>query len=64
MAGYGGRKKPSEGVVQDLYAKALALENQSGVRFVFVTMDLIGVLRGVRESAAISVFGAAFLRHR
>ena len=45
MAGYGGRKKPSDGVIQDLYAKALALEDQSGVRFVFVTMNLIGVLR-------------------
>ena len=52
MAGYGGRKKPSAGVVQDLYAKALALEDQSGVRFVLVTMDLIGVLRGVRDSVA------------
>jgi len=55
MAGYGGRKKPSDGVVQDLYAKALALEDQSGVRFVFVTMDLIGVLRGVRDSVARKV---------
>jgi hypothetical protein len=55
MAGYGGRKKPSEGVVQDLYAKALALEDQSGVHFVIVTMDLIGVRRDVRDSVARKV---------
>ena len=55
MAGYGGRKKPSEGVVQQLYAKAFVLEDQSAVRFVFVTMDLIGVLRELRDSVAREV---------
>lgn len=55
MAGYAARKKPSDGVVQDLYAKALALEDPSGERFVIVTMDLIGVLRGVRDSVARKV---------
>jgi len=42
MAGYASRKKPSEGVVQDIYAKALALEDQSGKRAVLVTSDLLG----------------------
>jgi neutral ceramidase len=55
MAGYGGRKKPSEGIVQQLYAKAIALEDQSAVRFVFVTMDLISVLRELRDSVAREV---------
>jgi len=49
MAGYAARKKPAEGVLQDLYAKALALEDQGGQRVVIVTMDLIGVLPTVRE---------------
>jgi neutral ceramidase len=49
MAGYGARKKPSEGVSQQLFAKALALEDTSGSRLVIVTMDLIGVPRAVRE---------------
>lgn len=52
MAGYAARKKPSEGVAQDLYAKALALEDERGERLVLVTMDLIGVRREVRNTVA------------
>jgi hypothetical protein len=48
MAGYAGRDKPSEGKAQDLFAKALALEDAAGGRFVFVTMDLLGVPRNLR----------------
>lgn len=48
MAGYGARKKPSEGVSQKLYAKALALEDSTGGRMVMVTLDLIGVPREIR----------------
>ena len=58
MAGYAGRKKPSEGKLQELYAKALALEDAKGNRFVFVTTDLIGILPSLRtrieEKAAAS----------
>ncbi len=50
MAGYAARKKPAEGTLQDLYAKALALEDEGGHRAVLVTLDLIGVLSSVRES--------------
>jgi hypothetical protein len=49
MAGYAGRKKPSEGVAQDLFAKALALEDARGARLVIVTMDLIGISRARRD---------------
>lgn len=48
MAGYAARNKPSEGKAQDLFAKALALEDADGGRFVFVTMDLIAVPRDLR----------------
>ena len=48
MAGYAARKTPSEGKVQDLHAKALALEDQAGTRLVIVTLDLIGVPRDMR----------------
>ena len=34
MAGYASRDKPSEGTAQDLYVKALALEDQKGTRVV------------------------------
>ncbi len=42
MAGYAARTKPSEGTYEELYAKALALEDQSGQRTVLVTTDLLG----------------------
>src|SRR5690606_36571244 len=49
MAGYAARKTPSEGTVQNLYAKALALEDEQCQRLVIVTLDLIGVPRELRE---------------
>ncbi len=48
MAGYASRTKPSEGKAQELFAKALALDDGSGARFVIVTLDLIGVPRDLR----------------
>lgn len=50
MAGYASRNKPSEGKVHDLYAKALALEDDRGWRLVVVTCDLISVPRPIRDS--------------
>ncbi len=57
MAGYGARIKPATGKDQDLFGKALAIEDQKGNRVVFITLDLIGVTaelrmaveKGVRE---------------
>ena len=43
MAGYASRNHPSEGVRQDLWAKALALEDASGSRAVIVTMDILSI---------------------
>ncbi len=45
MAGYAARTKPSEGVLQRLYAKALALEDETGKRSILVTADLLGFTR-------------------
>ncbi len=45
MSGYAARTKPMEGKLQDLWVKALALEDPTGRRGVVVTMDLIGVGR-------------------
>lgn len=42
MAGYSARNKPSEGILANLYAKVLALEDTGGNRAVLVTADLIG----------------------
>lgn len=44
MSGY-ARKHRAEGKVQDLWAKALALEDSQGQRVVLITMDLIGLDR-------------------
>jgi hypothetical protein len=52
MAGYAGRTKPSEGVELDLFAKAFALTDHQGGRFVLVTLDLIGVPRNLRLAVA------------
>lgn len=52
MAGYASRKKPSEGVAQDLYVKALALEDRSGKRAVLVTSDLVGIPAAVSDVIA------------
>ncbi len=50
MAGYAGRDKPSEGKFQDLFAKALALQDPAGARLVIVTVDLIGIPRALRDA--------------
>lgn len=52
MAGYAARKKPAEGKWQELFAKALALEDEAGGRLVIVTMDLIGVPQPIRHEIA------------
>lgn len=52
MAGYASRKTPAVGKVQDLFAKALALQDEQGNRLVFVTLDLIGVPQLLRHAVA------------
>lgn len=49
MAGYAARTRPAEGTLQDLHAKALALADTHGGKFVFVTIDVIGVPRTLRK---------------
>ncbi len=43
MAGYGLRTKPSDGVLHDLWAKALFLEDSLGNNSLLVTLDLLGL---------------------
>jgi Neutral/alkaline non-lysosomal ceramidase, N-terminal len=42
MAGYASRNKPFEAIHDDLYAKALVLDDGQGTRTALVTTDLIG----------------------
>jgi hypothetical protein len=55
MAGYGFRNKPSEGISQRLFAKALAIADGSGNRLVMVTLDLIGVPRSLRDKMELQL---------
>ena len=52
MAGYAARTKPSEGILHDLYAKALAIEDGAGGRVVLVTSDLLGFPQALAEGIA------------
>ncbi len=52
MAGYAARKEQAEGTEQDLFAKALAIEDDRGHRAVLLTMDLIGVSDALRSVVA------------
>jgi neutral ceramidase len=52
MAGYAARTQPSQGASQDIYAKALALEDRSGKRAVLITTDLLGLTAQVAGNVA------------
>ena len=50
MSGYGSRDQPAQGKLTDLWAKILVLESASGQRAVLLTLDLIGIDRGMSKS--------------
>ncbi|MFB3826659.1 MAG: neutral/alkaline non-lysosomal ceramidase N-terminal domain-containing protein [Bryobacteraceae bacterium] len=52
MSGFASRTKPSEGVRQKLWVKALAIEDGAGRTSVIVTADIIGWTREMAESVA------------
>ena len=52
MSGYAARTHPSEGVEQELWAKALALRDPGGHQVVLVTTDLIGLARAISDEVA------------
>ena len=49
MAGYAARTGPSEGVLTDLHARVLVLEDAAARRLVVVTLDLIEIPRPLHE---------------
>ena len=57
MSGYAARTHPSEGVEQELWAKALALQDAGGKPVVLVTTDLIGLPRAISDEVAQRVLG-------
>lgn len=52
LGGYGARTKPSEGVLSDLHASALALEDETGKIAVIVSADTLGFTRPMAEEIA------------
>ncbi len=52
MTGYAVRDRPAEGKGQELWAKALALQDASGRRGVLITVDLCGVTRPMTDRVA------------
>jgi neutral ceramidase len=60
MAGYGGRDKPAQGKLMDLWIKVLALEDARGRRAVILTSDTLGIPRSIYKNitaAAKEKFG-------
>jgi hypothetical protein len=55
LAGWAIRTEPARGTLSDLFARALALEDPSGGRFVFLTVDLIAVSRDMADRLAAQV---------
>jgi hypothetical protein len=47
MAGYGFRNKPSEGVVHDLWAKAIVILPSDNLPIILVTLDICGLDRHI-----------------
>jgi hypothetical protein len=55
MAGYGSRIHPSEGKIQDLWVKAMALDAADGGRAVVVTSDLLGFPQKIAQQICTEV---------
>ncbi|WP_114576413.1 hypothetical protein [Saliphagus sp. LR7] len=45
MAGYGAREEPAEGTLEELHARAVALEDGRGTRFVAVGVEVLAISR-------------------
>jgi len=50
MSGFGFRNKPSEGVTTDIWASALAVEDEKGQRAVFIAVDLSGTRKDFSDN--------------
>jgi hypothetical protein len=62
LAGFAHRDRPSEGILSDIWAKALALEDETGELAVLLTTDLVGFSREDVERLAARVRQAAGVR--
>jgi|WetSurSiteA1Bulk_404760.scaffolds.fasta_scaffold01447_5 neutral ceramidase len=49
LSGYASRTKPSTDVLQDLWAKALVIEDNENIRIIIVSVDIIGFSHDLSE---------------
>lgn len=52
LAGYASRTAPADGKLQDLFAKCVAFEDETGARSILVTTDLLGLPRATATNVA------------
>ena len=52
MAGYGGRTKPGEGALHDLYVRVLALEDSKGQRGIILASDTLGISKPIYDEVS------------
>ncbi|MBM4087840.1 MAG: hypothetical protein FJ276_00205 [Planctomycetes bacterium] len=64
MAGYASRTRPSEGVLAELYAKAMAFEDGRGERAVLITADVIGFNAKVADLICDGIMKKTSLQRR
>jgi neutral ceramidase len=55
MAGYGGRNKPAEGKLTELWAKAVLLQDAKGQRALAISLDLVGIDRELSQSICAGI---------
>lgn len=55
MSGYGGRDKPADGKLTDLWAKAAILVDGNGNRGAIITLDLVGIDRTLSQAVCASL---------
>ena len=64
MAGYASRDRPSEGVLTELYAKAMAFADGRGERAVLITADVIGFNAQVADAICQGIMAKTTLKRR
>ena len=52
LAGYASRNKPSEGIAERIFARALAIQDSTGAKNLLVTVELVGVTHSFTEGIA------------
>ncbi len=55
MSGYASRNTPAQGIIHDLFAKALAIQDPAGHTAVIITLDLVGIDRATSHKICESI---------